>query len=93
MYIKSKQNDKFCPTSVKIVLDDGKDTKYNLFLPNGPYHNKGERDMDKYTADKSTNWKNNKKMKKVLWNENKVLPLDLPIPCGPSMIEYLETCG
>ena len=55
LYIQTKENDKFCPTSVKIVLDDGKDTTYNLSLPKGPYHNKGERDMDKYTAHKSTN--------------------------------------
>ena len=52
-YITTKQNDKFCPTSVKIVLDDGRDTTYNLSLP-GLYHNKGELDTHKYTAHKST---------------------------------------
>jgi len=54
-YIKTNRDDKFCPTSVKIVLDDGKDTTYIKPLPNGFYHNKGERDEDKYTAHKSTN--------------------------------------
>jgi len=52
LYIKTKENDKFCPTSVTIVLDDGKDTTYNLDLPEGLYHNKGEKDTKKYSAKK-----------------------------------------
>ena len=31
------------------------------------------------------------KNKKVLWNENKVLPLEIHVLCGPSMIEYPES--
>ena len=56
LYIKTKENDKFCPTSVKIVLDDGKDTTYNLDLPEGLYHNKGEKDTKKYSAKKLQLW-------------------------------------
>ena len=40
LYIQTKENDQFCPISVKIILNDnGKDTTYSLSLPNGYYHN------------------------------------------------------
>ena len=56
LYIQSKENDKFCPTSVKIVLDDGKDTTYYLDMSEGLYHNKGERDTKDYSANKLQLW-------------------------------------
>ena len=50
--IKTNRNDKFCPISVKIILNDQKSTSYLLQLPNGDWHNIDDKHDVTYYAKK-----------------------------------------
>ena len=52
LWIKTNINDKFCPISVKIVLNDPTSTSYLLELPNGDWHNIDDKHDVIYTAKK-----------------------------------------
>ena len=52
LWIKTNINDKFCPISVKIVLNDPTSTSYSLELPNGDWHNIDDKHDVIYTAKK-----------------------------------------
>ena len=52
LLIKTNIDDSFCPISVKITLNDQKSTSYLLSLPDGDWHNHGDKDDIAYTAKK-----------------------------------------
>ena len=52
LLIKTNIDDSFCPISVKITLNDQKSTSYLLTLPDGDWHNHGDKDDIAYTANK-----------------------------------------
>ena len=52
LWIKTNINDAFCPISVKIVLNDQKNTSYSLPMPEEPWHNIDDKQNKTYTAKK-----------------------------------------
>ena len=52
VWIKTNIDDAFCPISVKIVLNDQKNTSYSLPMPEEPWHNIDDKQNKTYTAKK-----------------------------------------
>ena len=50
-WIKTNINDRFCPTFVKIILNDQKNTTYSISLP-GDWHNIDDKHDVMYNATK-----------------------------------------
>ena len=53
LLIKTNIDDSFCPISVKILVNDQNSTSYLLSLPDGDWHNHGDKDDIAYTAKKT----------------------------------------
>ena len=52
LLIKTNIDDSFCPILVKITLNNWTNTSYLLSLPDGDWHNYGDKDDITYTAEK-----------------------------------------